>query len=132
MCDNYPDEDRINFLVSRHWYKEEYNQINQLLNKFVPNTHIVAPFSSHIQIDLDNCLLFNPLVQSVKHIQMKTSHCHDNCVTLFKNKIIELIYTGYALSVDGLWRFHSWGMDKQYNLIETTESRLLYWGIAIG
>jgi hypothetical protein len=75
ICNDYPDKDRINFLVSRPWYKEEYCQINQLLNEFVPNTQIVAPLFHHIQIDLENCKLFYPSVQFVKHIQMDTSYC---------------------------------------------------------
>ena len=60
---------------------------------------------------------------------MAQSNCHGNCEKLLNKKLIQNIYSGYALSSDGLWRFHSWGFDFESNLIETTEPRLLYYGI---
>ena len=37
------------------------------------------------------------------------------------------IGTGYALSVDGLWRQHSWGVARDL-IIESTEARVKYFG----
>ena len=40
--------------------------------------------------------------------------------------------TGYALSEDGLWRSHSWGLTQARNravIIETTVSRERYFGV---
>lgn len=40
------------------------------------------------------------------------------------------IATGYALSGDGLWRQHSWGVLRD-GIFETTETRLKYFGIVL-
>ncbi len=40
-----------------------------------------------------------------------------------------MIATGYALDADGLWRQHSWVMDKKGRVIETTVRRVAYCGI---
>lgn len=42
----------------------------------------------------------------------------------------ETIWTGYALSADGLWRQHSWTADTD-GIVETTETRTGYWGAAV-
>ena len=68
-------------------------------------------------------------VCSVKLIEMQTSGCHDNCEILNLFNDSNKVFTGYALSSDGLWRFHSWCVDENNYIIETTESRLLYYGI---
>lgn len=124
----YPDESQIQFLTSRPWYSKEHDQLNLILNSIVPQTHIVAPFGAHVQIDTNQVMLTNPAELNVKLIKMIQSGCHDNCEILFENGKINKICTGYALSKDGLWRFHSWGFDNENNLVETTEPRLLYWG----
>ena len=36
--------------------------------------------------------------------------------------------TGYALSDDGLWRQHSWGLLTDDRVVETTVARLRYFG----
>jgi hypothetical protein len=40
------------------------------------------------------------------------------------------IGTGYALSADGLWRQHSWGVRRQ-GILETTAPREKYFGILL-
>src|SRR5262249_3506517 len=40
------------------------------------------------------------------------------------------VYTGYALSNDGIWRPHSWAHDGvKRQIIETTERRAVYFGL---
>lgn len=56
------------------------------------------------------------------------SQCHQNTATLLLNGIADTIYTGYALSEDGLWRQHSWGERRNGVLLETTTPRLVYVG----
>lgn len=54
--------------------------------------------------------------------------CHYNSSLLWlKSKEKIKICTGFALSNDGVWRVHSWGLEKN-KIIETTEKRLLYYG----
>jgi hypothetical protein len=60
---------------------------------------------------------------------MEPCACHRNISLLWKNKRRKLtgIGTGYALSGDGLWRQHSWGVTRR-GIIETTERRSKYFG----
>jgi hypothetical protein len=62
--------------------------------------------------------------------KMKSSMCHQNIASIWKlqKPPIVSIATGYALSEDGLWRQHSWGV-LQNGLLETTEERARYFGI---
>lgn len=65
----------------------------------------------------------------VKQTQNSLNECHRNSARLWsedKGKII----TGYALSDDGIWRQHSW-IDAGDYLIETTDSRVLYFGYCL-
>jgi hypothetical protein len=55
--------------------------------------------------------------------------CHGNVVRLWRSEKAE-IATGYALSDDGLWREHSWGV-RDGAVVETTEPRQCYWGVVI-
>jgi hypothetical protein len=55
--------------------------------------------------------------------------CHGNVVRLWRGGKA-MIATGYALSDDGLWREHSWGV-RDGAVVETTEPRQCYWGVLI-
>jgi len=63
---------------------------------------------------------------------MKRSSCHQNIAALWKTRSagIVAIATGYALSDDGLWRQHSWGIRRD-GILETTEPRSKYFGIVL-
>jgi hypothetical protein len=63
---------------------------------------------------------------------MKSSSCHQNVAALWPKKRFGIvgIATGYALSRDGLWRQHSWGILRE-GVLETTEARLKYFGIVL-
>ena len=73
-------------------------------------------------------LTFGPIKMHV----MNRSSCHQNVATIWRNREhgIVAIATGYALSEDGLWRQHSWGIVRD-GLVETTEERLKYFGIVL-
>jgi hypothetical protein len=63
----------------------------------------------------------------------RMSACHENVSMLYllTNGQIR-IATGYALSPDGLWRRHSWGVtDIDGHVIETTVRRLRYFGFVV-
>jgi hypothetical protein len=55
--------------------------------------------------------------------------CHENVSELWldEEKSLTGIGIGYALSADGLWRQHSWGV-RQNEIVETTEERQKYFG----
>jgi hypothetical protein len=55
--------------------------------------------------------------------------CHRNCANLWRTGDAIAIGTGYALSVDGLWREHSWAWDHDGSIIETTDEREYYFGL---
>lgn len=62
----------------------------------------------------------------------RPSHCHQNaCRCWYANQKESAIATGYALSDDGIWRQHSWLVQNSGTLIETTESRCVYFGIVM-
>jgi len=60
---------------------------------------------------------------------MEHSACHRNLSRLWARKRNGLvgIGTGYALSGDGLWRQHSWGVGRR-GIVETTQVRMRYFG----
>jgi hypothetical protein len=63
---------------------------------------------------------------------MKSSSCHQNVASVWTKRQFGIvgIATGYALSDDGLWRQHTWGILRD-GVLETTEARLKYFGIVL-
>jgi hypothetical protein len=63
---------------------------------------------------------------------MKSSSCHQNVASIWTKRKFGIvgIATGYALSDDGLWRQHTWGILRD-GVLETTEPRLKYFGIVL-
>ena len=65
--------------------------------------------------------------------------CHQNAAALFDmNPQRFRVATGWALSRDGVWREHSWGVDKNIpenvdgsHIVETTEKRIAYCGVVL-
>jgi hypothetical protein len=66
----------------------------------------------------------------VKLMKMEACQCHENSLELhLSNPSRYDLYTGYGLSIDGMWREHSWVFDtKEKIIIETTMKRVLYFG----
>src|SRR5262249_24384023 len=61
------------------------------------------------------------------------SASHANAAMMFVQSTGEVrIDSGYALSADGLWRQHSWGVDvEDGRILETTERRVRYYGYVL-
>jgi hypothetical protein len=61
---------------------------------------------------------------------MESSSCHQNVASVWTKKKFGIVgvATGYALSEDGLWRQHSWGILRD-GVLETTEVRVKYFGV---
>jgi hypothetical protein len=62
----------------------------------------------------------------------RTSQCHSNVARQWKklHKSGFQIVVGWALSDDGLWRQHTWGLMND-SVIETTEYREIYYGYTL-
>jgi hypothetical protein len=60
---------------------------------------------------------------------MKHIRCHENVARVWAQQRSGVIGigTGYALSHDGLWRQHSWGLRRE-GILETTVRRTKYFG----
>ncbi|MEV6638263.1 hypothetical protein AB0M54_46845 [Actinoplanes sp. NPDC051470] len=67
----------------------------------------------------------------VHQVPADVGECHRNVAVLWIDGAIESIGTGYALSDDGLWRQHSWGLASNGVLIETTDERRAHVGIVL-
>lgn len=65
--------------------------------------------------------------------RMRDSQCHGNAARLWELDPNEnAIWTGYAMSGDGIWRQHSWVVRESCNqLVETTTPRMLYFGFRL-
>lgn len=61
--------------------------------------------------------------------------CHSNSARLWDaNRSKCQVATGYAMSADGCWRQHNWGVElliTKYCIWETTEPRIAYFGFII-
>ncbi|RZT77219.1 hypothetical protein EV382_0365 [Micromonospora violae] len=68
---------------------------------------------------------------AVQCVQGDAGKCHRNVAVCWIDGAIESIGTGYALSADELWRQHSWGVDSDGAVVETTDERRAYVGIVL-
>jgi len=69
--------------------------------------------------------------QGERFIEGEPSMCHHNSAALVLSGQAVGIGTGYVLSDDGLWRSHSWAIDEDGRIIETTAVREVYFGLKI-
>lgn len=121
-------------LKGKPWWTKIHDKFQLYLDKVFPGTFVVAmPTNDSLFSLIKMDSIFIPSIDKknliMKH-NMQRSGCHDNCDELFKKDKTKScnIYTGYGLSDDGLWRNHSWLVDKNNNIIETTCERLIYFG----
>ncbi|VBB17637.1 hypothetical protein YASMINEVIRUS_100 [Yasminevirus sp. GU-2018] len=120
-------DERAKFLKEKPWWNRVFEDFQKFLEAKFPGTHVVA-FPSNDAVD--SLLRVNTVCVPDEKTQLKKmtrSACHDNCYKLYKKDRSNKVYTGYALSADGLWRNHSW-IIKDGSIIETTEKRVLYLG----
>lgn len=83
--------------------------------------------------DLDALLEHGRFVEptTVTLVPGKLGRCHTNVARLWMHTDrLMRIFTGWALAGDGTWFQHSWGGGRR-QLVETTEPRLLYFGIEL-
>jgi hypothetical protein len=86
----------------------------------------------HPDADLDRLLADAQLQGPASRLlQGEDNGCHANAAILWVDGTVIAIGTGYALSDDGLWRQHSWGIDADGTVVETTFERQLYLGLVL-
>ena len=93
----------------------------------------------HIEDDLLDILRRGSFIRGYHAIMMRGDdcRCHANSAACWDtNRGLIKIATGYALSRDGMWRQHTWcvkwnGAIDAWQVIETTERRLLYYGFVM-
>lgn len=67
----------------------------------------------------------------VRMVRGKKSRCHENAEALYrKGKGKYRLAYGYGLTSDGLWRQHSWLLEQDGTIVETTVRRTVYYGLA--
>lgn len=87
--------------------------------------------------DADNILRYGQLWHGYGVIKKcgTANRCHGNALEIaLKGKGRFRFCTGYALSDDGMWRQHSWCLEKRprsLKIIETTEPSVLYFGFVL-
>ena len=67
----------------------------------------------------------------VELIPGQPSRCHANSSKLYAQDRTLTLITGWAMSDDRIWRQHSWLVKPDSALIETTEVRERYFGVAL-
>lgn len=69
--------------------------------------------------------------QRVRLLRGRHNECHDNVARLATAHPTWQPRTGFALSPDGIWRWHSWLLNRN-SIIETTVERTAYLALEIG
>jgi hypothetical protein len=93
---------------------------------------LVAPGA--VDPDIEELVQRGSLIQGpVQLYEMDESVCHENVAKLWDTNpgLLKHIGTGYALTPDGLWRRHSWGIKADGTIVETTALRSLYFGLIL-
>jgi hypothetical protein len=128
------DEEQKNFLDGRLNNLAEQQPAILLLRDRLLNlngTYLVSP--TEPDPDLDSLLVSGSVMEAAVHLEeMAENSCHWNVAALWlqRRKDLVAVATGYALSADGLWRQHSWGM-RRNAIFETTTVRICYFGLLL-
>lgn len=122
------DPEQAQWLSNRPWWTRQHTKLNNKLRALYPDTHLVAP---DYKVNIPKLLRFGFFQDGSKsELQpMDDGRCHDNVKLCYTLGLVDRVVTGFALSEDGLWRAHSWGLGSAGQPIETTEPRILYYGM---
>ena len=125
---------RISALILKPWWSKQHSDFQQIIDKIWPGSHLVGHHDKMSSL-LASLITKSPKTKifidkkdNVVYIDGEQGACHANVDRLRENNEIENDFIGYALSEDGLWRYHSWGTLKE-KIVETTERRLVYIGL---
>ena len=120
-------EDKIDDVLNRH---PDHKQLfDKLLS--IGGKQVVATWEE----DLSKIMSRGELLDGDDAMSVggEPSQCHSNIACIWRNDPDDIIiFTGWALSDDDLWRQHSWALDKLTgDILETTEPREKYFGFAL-
>lgn len=123
-------EDRVQFLKSKPYWTSTHDKMLEHLQSLYPGTCVVAmPSDVHLKPYIKSPA--KPIVSTAKNTLFpdlghgSCGNCHMNVDVMLTMGMVKEGHFGYALSEDGLWREHSWGMLNGH-IVETTCSRLAY------
>jgi len=115
---------------------KEYLDLNEKLNENEENT-LVLPMGDTFN-DIKRLLERGQFFEGKSTLfLMEASRCHDNAINYYlwykdnEPDVKVEIVTGYALNKDGLWRSHTLILVEDEKIIETTETRLKYFGVIL-
>lgn len=120
-------EERKNVIKSREYWCGLHDELMKYLEKYFPGTFLIVVAGIECVIDI---ISINEIqIPNDNYIvSMGSNTCDVNTnINYMKNSSL-CIYSGIALSSDGLWRAHKWNVDKNGNIIETSVKRLIYIG----
>lgn len=97
----------------------------------IGGAELVAPPApdSNVPLLIDSGFI---MAGPVRHKVMRAGSCHRSVSRVWRRKRSGIVGvgTGYALSEDGLWRQHSWGVQRE-GILETTVPRSKYFGLLL-
>jgi hypothetical protein len=131
-------EDHIKWLLAKPWWHANHTVVNEKLINLCKGTHLVSLPCDSIEIlkliksDPRDIKVIISNKENTVFTKMEESRCHDNADLLVETGMAKENHTGFALSNDGLWRYHSWAIDFDGKVIETTTARLVYIVVTIG
>lgn len=131
------EQDHIKLLLEKPWWNKNHSFVNKILTNICQGTHLVSMPDDSIEINkmVNNDLKkIKLIISDDKNTILKLMEkgcCHDNASELLKTNQVKKMHTGFALSKDRLWRYHSWGISRSGKIIETTILRLVYVPITI-
>lgn len=97
--------------------------------KRIGGTTVCAQFEEDMQLILDQGRTWTPRQKDILTAKGRRLRCHDNALMLAAANRHLQVWTGYALSTDGIWRSHSWCVDpRSWTIVETTNKRVAYHG----
>lgn len=97
--------------------------------KWLGGTAVCAQLEEDLELILREGRTWMPLQREIVLLCGARSRCHQNVLHLWDQNRRLHVCTGYALSADGIWRSHSWGLDPANGwVIETTMKRVAYHG----
>lgn len=124
-------ESKFAFIVNKNVLKKEKypSQIYRFSNKLFEFGGNKICINKELINILNGFIKYGKIMDyPAKMKRMKQSRCHDNAEKLNQSNPDYKIFTGFALSDDLMWRYHSWCLYKE-KIVETTVKRILYYGI---
>jgi hypothetical protein len=120
------------------WRSKWHGRLALLLQSLVPGSVVQFVGNDdelrHMEAMAGHSRLAVPDPSSMLMLRGVAQECHDNCFKLHSKGKIDLLFSGFALADDGVWQYHSWGIQLSTptattgRWVETTSAHLVYVG----